>query len=73
LPRICRAVQKATGCEAFNVLQKNWEAAHQAVMHVHFHIIPKQADGSGLGIGWKPGKLDGSAGAKLATAIAGAM
>ncbi len=73
LPRICRAVQKATGCEAFNVLQNNGEAAHQAVMHVHFHIIPKQADGSGLGIGWKPGKLDGAAGAKLATAITGAM
>jgi histidine triad (HIT) family protein len=73
LPRICRAVQKATGCEAFNVLQNNGEAAHQAVMHVHFHIIPKQADGSGLGIGWKPGKLDGAAGVKLATAIAGAM
>ena len=73
LPRICRAVQKATGCEAFNVLQNNGEAAHQAVMHVHFHIIPKQADGSGLGIGWKPGKLDGATGAKLAAAIAGVM
>ena len=37
-------------------------------MHVHFHIIPKYDDGSGLGIGWRPHKLDD--GAALAKAIA---
>ncbi|MFZ4573159.1 MAG: HIT family protein [Phycisphaerales bacterium] len=73
LPRICRAVQKTTGCEAFNVLQNNGAAAHQAVMHVHFHIIPKYPDGTGLGIGWKAGTLDAAAGAQLAAAIAAAM
>src|SRR5262245_56016227 len=41
LPRICRAVLKATGATAYNILQNNGAAAHQAVMHVHFHIIPK--------------------------------
>jgi histidine triad (HIT) family protein len=70
LPRICRAVLKATGAYAFNVLQNNQALAHQAVMHVHFHIIPKYDDGPGLGIGWKPGKLDGAEGAQLAEAIA---
>lgn len=68
LPRIARAVLAATGAQAFNVLQNNGAMAHQAVMHVHFHIIPKYDDGSGLGIGWKPGSLEG--GAELAAAIA---
>jgi histidine triad (HIT) family protein len=62
LPRISRAVLAATGATAFNVLQNNGALAHQAVFHVHFHIIPKYDDASGLGIGWPAGKLqDGAA------------
>lgn len=53
LPRIARAVLQATGATAFNLLQNNGSAAHQAVFHVHFHIIPK-FDGQGLGIEWDP-------------------
>jgi histidine triad (HIT) family protein len=68
LPRIARAVLAATGAQDWNLLQNNGAAAHQAVFHVHFHIIPRYADGSGLGIVWKSGKLDD--GAALATAIA---
>lgn len=69
LPRIARATLRASGATAFNVLQNNGESAHQAVFHVHFHIIPKHPDGSGLGIGWKAGKLDPTAGAALAQRI----
>ena len=58
LPRLCRAVMKATGATEYNILQNNGAGAHQAVFHVHFHIIPKLADGRGLGVGWKPGKLE---------------
>ena len=68
LPRISRAVLAATGARAFNILQNNGADAHQAVFHVHFHIIPRFDDGSGLGIGWKPIKLVD--GAELARAIA---
>jgi len=68
LPRIARAVIAATGATAYNVLQNNGPAAHQAVPHVHFHVIPKHADGTGLGIGWKATKLVD--GAELAKAIA---
>ncbi len=57
LPRIARAVMEATGAKHYNILQNNGAVAHQAVFHVHFHIIPKYEDGSGLGIGWKQGKL----------------
>ena len=63
---------KATGATAYNVLQNNGAEAHQAVFHVHFHIIPKTADG-GLGIGWKPGKLEGPTGKQLAADIAAAL
>lgn len=72
LPRLCRAVLKATGATAYNVLQNNGAAAHQAVFHVHFHIIPK-TDAAGLGIGWQAGKLDPAAGAELAKAISAAL
>ena len=58
LPRLCRALKAATGTGAYNVLQNNGSAAHQAVMHVHFHIIPKPAEAQGLGIRWPAGKLD---------------
>ncbi len=70
LPRIAQAVLSATGARSFNVLQNNGADAHQEVMHVHFHIIPKYDDGAGLGIGWKAGALDASEGAELAKRIA---
>jgi histidine triad (HIT) family protein len=70
LPRICRAILRVTGADAYNVLQNNGRAAHQAVFHVHFHIIPKYPDGSGLGITWKATQLDTSRGSMLAEQIA---
>lgn len=57
LPRLCRAVMAASGSPAYNVLQNNGSAAHQAVFHVHFHIIPRAGD-AGLGVQWQAGKLD---------------
>jgi histidine triad (HIT) family protein len=73
LPRISRAILQATGAPAFNVLQNNGVEAHQAVMHVHFHIIPKYADDSGLGIGWPARSLSTEEGKQLAAAIAGRL
>jgi histidine triad (HIT) family protein len=70
LPRISRAVLQATQTREFNVLQNNGAGAHQAVFHVHFHIIPKYPDGRGLGIAWHPGKLDTDHGKQLAAQIA---
>ncbi len=70
LPRIARAVLEETGSEHFNVLQNNGRPAHQFVPHVHFHIIPKRADGAGLGVGWESGELDPEKGADLARRLA---
>jgi histidine triad (HIT) family protein len=73
LPRLCRAVRSATGCPDYNILQNNGVAAHQAVMHVHFHIIPKTETGEGLGIGWPTQPLDPKRGAELARRICAAL
>ncbi|KAI9350256.1 hit domain-containing protein [Obelidium mucronatum] len=36
----------------YNILQNNGRLAHQAVDHVHFHVIPKPNNAEGLGINW---------------------
>jgi histidine triad (HIT) family protein len=71
LPRICRAVIAVTGVRDYNVLENNGSAAHQAVPHVHFHIIPKPGDAAGLGIGWPARPLDAAEGARLAAELRG--
>ncbi len=68
LPRICRAVMAATGAGEYNILQNNGPGAHQAVMHVHFHIIPKTSTG-GLGIQWPAGQLDEARAKQLVAAM----
>ena len=72
LPRLCRAVMQATGATDYNVLQNNGTAAHQVVMHVHFHIIPK-TDSGGLGIGWPAGNLGGGDAQELVASIQAAL
>lgn len=72
LPRLARAVMSATGATAYNVLQNNGAAAHQAVFHVHFHIIPRQGE-RGLGVGWSTTALDHDTAPELAQRIASAI
>ena len=72
LPRLCRAVMEATGASAYNILQNNGRAAHQEVMHVHFHIIPRYVD-AGLGITWKAGSLDDTRAGTLVSAMQQAL
>jgi len=72
LPRLCRAMMKATGATAYNVLQNNGSDAHQVVMHVHFHIIPKVGE-NGLEIGWRPTSLPADDAAVLLEALHGAL
>ncbi len=69
LPKISRAILQATGAVAFNILQNNGATAHQVVMHVHFHIIPKYADGAGLGIEWSARSLAKEEGERLVASI----
>ncbi len=73
LPRICRAVIAVTGIREYNVLENNGIGAHQAVAHVHFHIIPKPSHDEGLGIGWPAQTLDQRSGAELAAKLRAAL
>jgi histidine triad (HIT) family protein len=72
LPRICRAVKRVTGTAAYNVLQNNESLAHQAVFHVHFHIIPKPDEQRGLAMRWPAANLGADA-AELARKLADAI
>lgn len=69
LPRLARAIIKATGAQAYNILQNNGPLAGQEVMHVHFHIIPRQSEEVGLGRIWVPGALDTDQGKAHAQSI----
>jgi histidine triad (HIT) family protein len=73
LPRICRAVIAATGVSQYNVLENNGAGAHQAVFHVHFHIIPKPNATEGLGIGWPHRPLDAQDAQALVKGISDAL
>ncbi|HVN46915.1 MAG TPA: HIT family protein [Steroidobacteraceae bacterium] len=73
LPRLCRAVIAATGVQEYNVLENNGRGAHQAIAHVHFHIIPKPNAREGLGVDWPARGLEREAAAALARKIAAAV
>jgi len=73
LPRICRALKSVTGQQAYNVLENNGSLAHQAVPHVHFHVIPKSSANDGLGITWRPKTFDSTDAANLADQVRTAL
>jgi len=44
--------------DGYNVLQNNGRIAHQVVDHVHFHLIPKVNEETGLQVGWPAQETD---------------
>ena len=44
------------GCDGYNIVQNNGEAAGQTVFHFHMHLIPRYKE-DGVGITWTPGSL----------------
>jgi histidine triad (HIT) family protein len=63
LPALVKAVQAATGCEGVNVLQNNGKVAHQEVMHVHVHVIPRTS-GDSFRFNW-PAMRDAYSGSEV--------
>ena len=49
-------LKEILGCDGYNIVQNNGEAAGQTVYHFHLHMIPRYKD-DGVGIGWKMGEL----------------
>jgi histidine triad (HIT) family protein len=73
LPKLCRAVKQATGVNAYNLLQNNGSEAHQAVFHVHIHIIPKPSSEQGLAVGWPSAPLAATDAEQMRQAIVTAI
>jgi histidine triad (HIT) family protein len=48
LPTLVRALARATGADAVNILSLNGRAGGQTVFHLHFHLIPIHRDRSPL-------------------------
>lgn len=44
------------GCDGYNIVQNNGEAAGQTVFHFHIHLIPRYKNDKS-GFTWKTGKL----------------
>lgn len=53
--RVGKAMKQSLGCDGFNILQNNGEAAGQTVFHFHVHIIPRY-NGEPAIVGWNPGE-----------------
>ncbi|MGN0832902.1 MAG: HIT family protein [Kiritimatiellia bacterium] len=55
--QVAAHLQAKLGCDGFNVLQNNGEAAGQTVRHLHFHVIPRR-NGDPLVFENRPGDMD---------------
>lgn len=54
--KIVKKMTDVLGCDGYNVVQNNEEAAGQTVFHFHMHLIPRYK-GDNVGLGWKMGEL----------------
>lgn len=54
--KLVTELTEVLGCDGYNVVQNNGEAAGQTVFHFHMHLIPRYK-GDDAGFGWKTGTL----------------
>ncbi len=73
LPKVARAVQKATGAVGMNILNNNEEVAGQTVFHAHVHLIPRYANDDEFSLNFTEHKLDFETLGKLAEQITKAV
>ena len=50
--RLAESMTETLGCQGFNIVQNNGEAAGQTVFHFHIHLIPRYSD-DGQGVFWE--------------------
>lgn len=51
--KVAGQITEKLGCDGFNIVQNNGEAAGQTVPHFHIHLIPRY-ENDGQKIGWEP-------------------
>lgn len=51
--KMAASMTDTLGCQGFNVVQNNGEAAGQTVFHFHIHLIPRYSDDA-QGSFWEP-------------------
>lgn len=54
--KIITRMTEVLGCDGYNLVQNNGEAAGQTVPHFHLHLIPRYKNDE-VGLGWKMGEL----------------
>lgn len=69
VPKIARALKKATGASGMNIIANNEEIAGQTVFHAHIHLVPRYGDNDGLAISYTEHEPDFEVLAKLAETI----
>lgn len=51
--KLAMSMTETLGCQGFNIVQNNGEAAGQTVFHFHIHLIPRYTE-DGQGTFWEP-------------------
>ena len=54
--KMIRKLTPILGCDGYNIVQNNGEAAGQTVFHFHMHLIPRYKKDK-AGFGWNMGDL----------------
>ena len=54
--KVITKMTEVLGCDGYNLVQNNGEAAGQTVFHFHMHLIPRYKDDQ-VGLGWNMGEL----------------
>lgn len=71
--KIGQAMKQGLGCDGFNLVQNNGEAAGQTVHHFHLHVIPRYAGGPKGIAAWTPQSPEDGELKELAEKIKGAL
>ena len=50
--KMAASMTETLGCQGFNIVQNNGEAAGQTVFHFHIHLVPRYED-DGQGLFWE--------------------
>lgn len=56
--KVAAHLKEKLGCDGFNIVQNNGEAAGQTVRHVHFHIVPRWTGDDAMSFAGKPGDME---------------